>query len=69
MNLRTQENTAGRNATTNKDHVIGVVLRDFVAPKTMIGQTLQTDVMALLAEKDGMNVLYYQVNELLEALT
>ena len=49
--------------------MIGVVLRDFVAPKTLIGQTLQTDVMALLAEKDGPNVLYYQVNELLEALT
>ena len=42
--------------------MIGVDLRDFVAPKRMVGQTLQTDVMALSAEKQGTNVRISQVS-------
>ena len=57
MNLRIQEKIAGTNATGNKDHVIGVDLKDFVAPKRMVGQTHRTDVMALSVEKQGTNVL------------
>ena len=56
MNLRIQEKIAGGTATDNKDHVIGVDLRDFVAPKRIIGQTLHSDVMALSVEKKGTNV-------------
>ena len=52
-----QEKIAGANATGNKDHVIGVGLKAFVAPKRMGGQTLQTDVMALSVEKQCTNVL------------
>ena len=52
-----QEKIVGPNATGNKDHVIGVDLA-FVAPKRMDGQTLQTDVMGLSAEKQGTNVLH-----------
>ena len=62
LNLRIQEKIAGTNATGNKDHVIGVDLMAFVAPKRMVGQTLQTDVMDLSAEKQFTNVLYDQVN-------
>ena len=57
MNLRIQEKIAGGTATDNKDHVIGVDLRDFVAPKRIIGQTLHSDVMALSVEKQGTNVI------------
>ena len=53
--MRIQEKIAGGTATDNKDHVIGVDLRDFVAPKRMVGQTLQTDVMALSVEKKSTN--------------
>ena len=60
--MRIQEKIAGTNATGNKDHVIGVDLRVFVAQKRMVGQTLQTDVMDLSAEKQFTNVLYDQVN-------
>ena len=49
------------NAMSNKEHVIGVVLRAFVALKIMVGQTLQMDVMGLLAVKQDTNVLYNQV--------
>ena len=42
--------------------MIGVDLRDFVAPKRMVGQTLQTDVMALSVEKQGTNVLQNQAS-------
>ena len=57
-----QENIAGRIATGNKDHVIGVDLWAFVAPKRMVGQTHRTDVMALSVEKQGTNVLQIQVS-------
>ena len=52
-----QEKIAGTNVTSNKDHVIGVDLRVFVALKRMVGKTLQMDVMALSAEKQCTNVL------------
>ena len=52
-----QEKIAGKIATSNKDHVIGVDLRAFVALKRMVGKTLQMDVMALSVEKQGTNVL------------
>ena len=55
--MRIQEKIAGTNATGNKDHVIGVDLRASVAQKRMVGQTLQTDVMALSVEKQRTNVL------------
>ena len=55
--MRKQDKIAGPNATGNKDHVIGVDLRDFVAPKRIIGQTLHSDVMALSVEKQGTNVI------------
>ena len=61
-----QEKIAGPSATSNKDHVIGVDLRAFVAPKRMVGQTLRTDVMALSAEKKCTNVPYNQVNKFFE---
>ena len=51
------EKIAGQNAIINKEHVLGVVLRAFVALKRMVGQTLLMDVMVLLAEKQGTNVL------------
>ena len=63
-----QEKIAGKIATSNKDHVIGVDLRAFVAPERMVGQIRQTDVMALSAEKKGTNVLYDQVNKFLKIL-
>ena len=67
MNLRIQERIAGPNATGNKDHVIGVELRAFVASKRMTGgQTLHTDVMALSVEKKCTNVPYNQVNKFFE---
>ena len=56
------EKIAGQNAMGNKEHVLGVVLRAFVALKRMVGKTLQMDVMALLAEKQGTNVLYSLVS-------
>ena len=64
--MRIQEKIAGTNATGNKDPVIGVDLRAFVAPNGMVGQTLQTDAMALLAEKQFTNVLYNQVIKFFE---
>ena len=51
------EKIAGQNAMGNKEHVLGVVLRAFVALKRMVGKTLQMDVMALSVEKQGTNVL------------
>ena len=63
------EKIAGPSATSNKDHVIGVDLRAFVAPKRMVGQTLLTGVMALSAEKRGTNVFYNQVDKFFETLT
>ena len=60
--MRIQEKIAGANVH-NKDHVIGVDLKAFVAPKRMVGRTLHTDVMALSAEKKCMSVLYDQVNK------
>ena len=68
--MRIQEKIAGPNATGNKDRVIGVELRAFVASKRMTGgQTLHTDVMALSAEKKCTNVLYNQVSKIFEVLT
>ena len=61
--MRIRGKIAGTNATSNKDHVIGVDLRAFVAPKRMVGQTLHTDVMTLSAEMKCTNVLYDQVNK------
>ena len=52
-----QEKIAGKIATSSKDHVIGVDLRASVAQKRMVGQTLQTDVMALSVEKQRTNAL------------
>ena len=63
--MRIQEKIVGTDATGNKDHVIGVDLA-FAAPKRVVGQTLQTDVMALLAEKQCTNVLYNQVIKFFE---
>ena len=59
-----QEKIAGVNVIGNKEHVIGVDLRAFVALKRMVGKTLQMDVMALSVEKQGTNVLYSQVSRL-----
>ena len=56
------EKIAGQNAIKNKEHVLGVVLRAFVALKRMVGKTLQMDVMALSAEKQSTNVLYSLVS-------
>lgn len=69
LNLRIQEKIAGIVANINKDHVIGVDLRAFVAPKRMIGQTIQTDVMVLLVEKQCTNVLYDQLHVQKDAKT
>ena len=49
--------------------MIGVDLRAFVAPKRMVGQTPQTDVMALSAEKQCTNAHYHQVNKFFDVLT
>ena len=64
-----QGKIAGRNATSDKDHVIGVDLRAFVALKRMVGQTFQKVVMDHSAEKQGMNVFYNQVSKIFEVLT
>ena len=69
LNLRMLEKHAGTNATDNKELVIGVVLRDFVALKRVGGQTLQMDVMAFLADQQSTNVHYSQVNNFSEVLT
>ena len=69
LNLRMLEKPAGTNATDNKELVIGVVLRDFVALKRVGGQTLQMDVMAFLADQQSTNVHYSQVNNFSEVLT
>ena len=45
------------NVIINKELVYGVDLRAFVALKRMVGQTLLMDVMVLLVEKQGTNVL------------
>ena len=64
-----QEKIAGPSATSNKDHVIGVDLRAFVAPKSMVGPTLQMDVMDISVEKQSTNVLQIQVSKFFKALT
>ena len=64
-----QEKIAGTNVTSNKDHVIGVDLRAFVALRRMVGKTLQMDVIAPSVEKQGTNVLYNQVSIFFEVLT
>ena len=67
LNSRMQEEIAGMIATGNKEHVIGVALRAFVAGK--VGLTLQMDVMALSAAKEITNVFYDQVSEFCEVVT
>ena len=47
---------AGMVVTVNKENVIGVVLRAFVAGK--VGTTLQMDVMVLSVAKEITNVLF-----------
>ena len=63
------EKIAGVNAIGNKEHVIGVDLRAFVALKRKVGQTFQKVVMDHSAEKQSMNVLYNQVSKIFEVLT
>ena len=63
------EKIVGQNAIINKEHVIGVDLRAFVALKRKVGQTFQKDVMVHSVEKQGMNVLYNQVSRIFEVLT
>ena len=62
-----QEKIAGMDAISNKEHVIGVALRAFVAGK--VGLTLQMDVMALSVAKEITNVFYDQVSEFCEVVT
>ena len=50
-----QVKIAGMIVTDNKENVIGVVQRAFVAGK--VGTTLQMDVMVLSAAKESTNVL------------
>ena len=50
-----QVKIAGMIVTDNKENVIGVVQRAFVAGK--VGTTLQMDVMVLSAVKEITNVL------------
>ena len=54
-------------ATGNKEHVIGVAQRAFVARKAI--PTLQMDVMALSAAQDTTHAFYHLVSKLFEDVT
>ena len=58
---------AGVIATGNKEHVIGVAQRAFVARKAI--PTLQMDVMALSAAQDTTHAFYHLVSKFFEDVT